>query len=263
MRRNSIWMILLLLCMVLFSGCGADTLENDEDIWVIAEEISYNEQGEATIRNVYTYEDQYNYRIDNSEGERSPRYKEVTQSKDGRQKTEAWYSEKELLIATEYQYDKHGRLLSERTEDMGGGEREYLWNWNADGTIAEVYSDDQLIRTETYDAQGRKIYSVDAQSETEITYTEQERVLRGAALDGSRTDYVVNKYDEQQRIVETYNYLVYGTEPYTEEDLTAYTAITYEEDGHSYWLHGTFDDGEVRMESATHVIYKPLSEMIQ
>lgn len=256
--------ILLFLSIAFFGGCGAETTQNSEDVWVIAEEISYNENGDATIRNVYEYqENQYNYRRANYEGERTPYYTEVTQSKDGKARTEKTYRDDTWITTLEQRYDKDGRILSEILTRFDGEEDKTEWKWSKNNTVAQKYIDGILVATEEYDEQGRKVYSIDNESETEIIYTEQERILRASFLDGSQSFYVVNKYDEQNRVIEIYNYTVNGAASYSEEDMTAYSMITYDEDEHSYWVKAEYNDGEVQMKSSMHVIYKPLSEMLK
>lgn len=263
------WLLLLLLLgSVLFFGCSADELQKDESIWVITEEISYDEAERVTNRKIYQYEDDpYHYRCTYYDGETILTYTDVTQSKNGKTRTEKTYQDEQLLSTEVYQYDIDGKEVScEISFADGNTKRE--WHWSKDGRTVEITDDGMYLWSEEYDAQGRKIRSYGEDYETVYTYGEQETVLCTTYSNENRVEYVVHQYDEQGRVTETCNYELdtYEQEkprPYTETDLIARTVFVYETDGHSYWMQSDYNDGTVQMESQTHVIYKPLEEALQ
>jgi len=82
MKHKLLGIILILVCILCIFGCSVEPPQANEDVWVIAEELSYDENDEVTSRNVYTYKDRYNYRIERYSGDRLTSYTDMTQSKD-------------------------------------------------------------------------------------------------------------------------------------------------------------------------------------
>lgn len=268
--------VLLLLSAMLFFGCGADGSQEDENVWVIAEEISYDAEGEVTARDVYAYEEsQRQYCISHyNQGNIQTGYTDVVLTKDGTRKTETYHFIDESLgvIQYDYAYREDGKPLSRRMIHSAGDEKseekELIWQWNQDGTAAEVLENDVLAYVEEYDEQGREKCSYNDAYETLYTYSEQKMILRTSYTDDSRVEYVVHNYDAQGREIETLNYEIHGgdsdqayDEIYTEENLTARAIFEYDDDGHSYTVTYYIDDGKCRIQWSEHVICKPLHEM--
>ena len=155
----------VLLCMM--TGCGNDAavnenaVEKEEPVWVITEEVSYDENKELLSRVVYQYEkDEYNYRVDsyNAFGELIAY---TVQEGDARKTIKSNYMEtNRLAVQTVSEFDVDGRLLSKEQKRMEGTAVKQVWNWNDDKTFAEVISTDEkgnVIEkwTEEYDNENR------------------------------------------------------------------------------------------------------------
>lgn len=258
------WLVLILLLgSVFFFGCSNRDVQEEEMILVMAEEISYSETGDITLRKVYQYDgDPYHYRCENYDGDRLLTYTEVAQSEDGRTWTEKTYQGEQLLSTEIYQYDADGK--EQRCEMVftdGSTNRE--WHWSKDGKTVEITDDGIYLWTEEYDAQDRKVRSYGDDYETVYTYENQKKTVCTTYPDEERIEYVVHQYDAQGRVIESSNYELEGNRPYTENDLIARAIFEYEADEHSYWMQSAYDDGDIQIVNATHVIYKPLEEVLQ
>lgn len=262
MKHKLLGIILIFACMLCIFGCSAEPLQANEDVWVIAEELSYDENDEVTSRNVYTYKDRYNYRIERYSGDRLTSYTDMTQSKDGTQKTDKTYNEERLISTTEYEYDKNGKALSYTlTHDHGSTKRER--HWSTDGKTVEVLDNGVYLWTEEYDEQGREIRSYGENYETVYTYADGEKILRTSYTNNTSVEYVVHKYDAQGREIETLNYTLDEDRTYTEDDIVARTVFEYDADGHSYRISFSMDAGETQIKGSQRIIYKPLSELLK
>ena len=260
------WMVVMLLITAfIFSGCTANTPKNDEVVWVIAEEITYDENDAQSYRKVYEYEGSertytiYHY---NSKNEKSG-YTNVERTKDGTGRTDTHYvyvSDKAtVFVQTDYEYREDGRPLSQKNIMHDTVMQERIWNWNEDGTVAQVIEDGVYLYTVEYDEQGREISSYNEEYETVFTYNDQGKVIRTAYTDKPKVEYVVHKYDAQGRTIETVNYELDEDRPYTDDDMVAHSTCTYDADGHSYVVTSVYEYGSFSI----HFIYKPLSELLK
>ena len=262
MKRNRI-MIALLLGMLLFGGCTANT-QQAEETWVKAEQITYDENGDITNRQVYEYDgSERNFRAHLFNGDNEEYgYTDVVENKDGTERTETYYvgDNSAVFAQTEYAYREDGKPLSEK-QIAGNGTvtRERIWNWNDDGTAADVLENGEYSYTVEYDEQGREIRSYNDKYETVFTYEEQGKVLRTSYMDNTRVEYVVQTYDAQGRTIETLNYELDEDRAYTEEDIAARSTCEYDEDGHSYVVTSVYEYGTFSIQ----FIYKPLSELLK
>ena len=253
------WMVvLLLIAAFVFSGCTATATKNNEEVWLLAEQITYDENGDISNRQVYEYDgSERNFRAHffNSDNEEYG-YTDVVQTKDGTRRTESYYvGDKNALFAqTDYAYREDGKPLSEK-QIAGNGTvaRERIWEWNDDGTVAEVLENGVYSYTQEYDRQGREIRSYNEDYETVYTYSEQGKVLCTTYTNDTKVEYVVHNYDAQGRTIETLNYELNEDRPYTDEDIVARSTCEYEEDGHSYVVTSVYEYGTFSI----HFIYKP------
>ena len=184
MRRFWITICVVLLCM---TGCGNDAAGNDnavekeETVWVITEEVSYDENKGLLSRVVYQYEkDEYNYRVDsyNAFGELIA----YTVQEGNKHKTiKSNYMETNRLVGqTISEFDADGRLLSKEQKRMEGVTVKQVWNWNADKTFADVISTDEKGNvleewTEEYDNENRILREKTKWSETIYTYEDKKK----------------------------------------------------------------------------------------
>ena len=264
-------MKLIAFCMVgmmTLTGCVASLPQSDEDVWVLAEQITYDENGNVSNRAVYEYDgSERKYRVChyNSKNE-AYGTTEVVQTKDGTKRTEThYYGEGNAsFVQMDYEYRKDGKPLSQK--NIAGDAsvtQERIWNWNADGTVAEVLEDGVYRYTIEYDDQGRENRSYNEEYETTYTYDAQGKVLRTSYTNKPNVEYVVQKYDAQGRTIETVNYALDVDRPYTDEDIAAKSECAYDEDGHSYVVTSAYNHETEQTLGQIHFIYKPLREMIQ
>ena len=260
------WTVVMLLMVALvFSGCTANTSKNDEVVWVVAEQITYDENGDQSNRMVYEYEgSERNYRAHHyNDNDEAYGYTDIVQSKDGTKRTETHYygNDNALFVQTDYEYREDGKPLSQKNIMNDTVMQERIWNWNEDGTVAQVIEDGVYLYTVEYDEQGREIGSYNEEYETVFTYNDQGKVIRTAYTDKPKVEYVVHKYDAQGRTIETVNYELDEDRPYTDDDMVAHSTCTYDADGHSYVVTVTsvYEYGSFSI----HYIYKPLSELLK
>jgi hypothetical protein len=261
------WLVLLLLCTVLFFGCTADTQQANDNVWVLAEQINYDENGDMTNRNVYAYHDNArNFQVHyfNRDNEEYG-YTDVVENEDGTKRTETYFVGDNTTVfgQTEYTYHDTGKQLSEKQIAANGSvSRERIWNWNADSTVAEILEDGGYLYTQEYDEQGREIRSYNEKYETVCTYADQETVRRTTYTDNTRVEYTVIQYDTKGRVIETMDYMLDTDRTYTDEDLVSKSTCVYDEDGYSYVVSFMYDHGTTKTIGEMHFIYKPLSEVL-
>lgn len=272
MRRFWMTICVVLLCMM--TGCGNDAavnenaMEQEEPVWVITEEVSYDENKELLSRVVYQYEkDEYNYRVDsyNAFGELIGY---TVQEGDARKTIKSNYMEtNRLAVQTVSEFDVDGRLLSKEQKRMEGTAVKQVWNWNDDKTFAEVISTDEkgnVIEkwTEEYDNENRILREKTEQSETTYTYEDNKTISR-SDMDGS-VYYIVRYYDEQGRLIESRDYNDSDGGDYTEEDMVIHSIQKYKEDGHSltHEYHIWDEESGEERTGIVEVTYQPLDEVL-
>ena len=272
MRRFWMTICVVLLCMM--SGCGNDAavnenaVEKEEPVWVITEEVSYDENKELLSRVVYQYEkDEYNYRVDsyNAFGELIVY---TVQEGDARKTIKSNYMEtNRLAVQTVSEFDVDGRLLSKEQKRMEGTAVKQVWNWNDDKTFAEVISTDEkgnVIEkwTEEYDNENRILREKTEQSETTYTYEDNKTISRSDM--GGSVYYIVRYYDEQGRLIERRDYNDSDGGDYTEEDMVIHSIQKYKEDGHSltHEYHIWDEESGEERTGIVEVTYQPLDEVL-
>lgn len=272
MRRFWMTICVVLLCMM--SGCGNDAavnenaVEKEEPVWVMTEQVSYDENKELLSRVVYQYEkDEYNYRVDsyNAFGELIAY---TVQEGDARKTIKSNYMEtNRLAVQTVSEFDVDGRLLSKEQKRMEGTAVKQVWNWNDDKTFAEVISTDEkgnVIEkwTEEYDNENRILREKTEQSETTYTYEDNKTISR-SDMDGS-VYYIVRYYDEQGRLIESRDYNDSDGGDYTEEDMVIHSIQKYKEDGHSltHEYHIWDEESGEERTGIVEVTYQPLDEVL-
>lgn len=269
------WMIICVVLLCMMTGCGNDAavnenaMEQEEPVWVITEEVSYDENKELLSRVVYQYEkDEYNYRVDsyNAFGELIGY---TVQEGDARKTIKSNYMEtNRLAVQTVSEFDVDGRLLSKEQKRMEGTAVKQVWNWNDDKTFAEVISTDEkgnVIEkwTEEYDNENRILREKTEQSETTYTYEDNKTISR-SDMDGS-VYYIVRYYDEQGRLIESRDYNDSDGGDYTEEDMVIHSIQKYKEDGHSltHEYHIWDEESGEERTGIVEVTYQPLDEVLQ
>ena len=256
------WMIIMFfLAAILFFGCTAT--QSNEEVWVQAEQIVFDGKDNVLNRMVYEYdgsERKYTIHHYNSKNEESG-YTDVVQTKDGTRRTETHYisDNDALFVQTDYEYREDGKPLSQKNIMRDTITQERIWNWNADGTVANVMEDGVYRYTVEYDEQNRQTRSYNESYETTFTYSDHGKVLCTTYSGYTRVEYVVHKYDEQGRTIETINYELDEDRPYTDDDIVSQSTCTYDEDGHSYVVSYVSSGDPYHI----HFIYKPLSEMLK
>ena len=272
MRRFWMTICVVLLCMM--SGCGNDAavnenaMEQEEPVWVITEQVSYDENKELLSRVVYQYEkDEYNYRVDsyNAFGELIGY---TVQEGDARKTIKSNYMEtNRLAVQTVSEFDVDGCLLSKEQKRMEGTAVKQVWNWNDDKTFAEVISTDEkgnVIEkwTEEYDNENRILREKTEQSETTYTYEANKTISRSDM--GGSVYYIVRYYDEQGRLIERRDYNDSDGGDYTEEDMVIHSIQKYKEDGHSltHEYHIWDEESGEERTGIVEVTYQPLDEVL-
>ncbi len=253
MKRFGVFLCVMLLLMI--SGCSQeDTLmiEDEGPVWVITEVVSYDSDDNVETRTTYEYDgDANHYRMSSYHPyEYMILYHDITESNDGKKYINKAYlpDGTEVSVNTKTFRDD-GKPLSDIDESIEGNyTRSTTWQWNQDGTKADIYFTSDLandmasepvnIGTIEYDDQNRKIREV--MNDVETTYINEDQKITMWTDFNARNRYaIVRYYDEQDRLVEVYDYRVNHDGNYTDDDLVIYTKQTYKEDGHSmtveYW----------------------------
>lgn len=262
--------------LLLTAGCDNKSsatelpAENDEPVWVMTAQTSYDAYGNVRNRQSYQYrENQYNFRSETyNEHDKLTGFTEISQNEDGTEKITKHYladgTEASVAVQT---LRPDGKLLKEKTDIYDGRSHEQVWEWNRDGTKAEVYAvidgQKQFVGTREYDKENRLICEKTDSSETVYTYEEGKTTLR-SDMGLPYIYYVVRFYDEQGRLTETRDYKDFDGGSYTEDDLVSYGIQTYKEDGHSL-VNKYYILDEVTGEELTgsvEVIYRPLAEVL-
>ena len=272
MRRFWITICVVLLCML--NGCGNDAavnenaVEQEQPVWVITEQVSYDENKELLSRAVYQYgKDEYNYRVDsyNALGELIAY---TVQEGDERKTIKSNYMETNRLAGqTVSEFDADGRLLSKEQKRMEGATVKQVWNWNDDKTFADVVSTDEkgnVIETwtEEYDNANRILCEKTERSETTYTYEDNKTISQSDM--GGYVYYIVRYYDDQGRLIESRDYNDSDGGDYTEDDLVMHSIQKYKEDGHSLTHEYRIWDEESGEERTgiVEVTYQPLDEVL-
>ena len=272
MRRFWVTICVVLLCML--TGCGNDAavnenaVEQEQPVWVITEQVSYDENKELLSRAVYQYgKDEYNYRVDsyNALGELIAY---TVQEGDERKTIKSNYMETNRLAGqTVSEFDADGRLLSKEQKRMEGTAVKQVWNWNDDKTFADVVSTDEkgnVIETwtEEYDNANRILCEKTERSETTYTYEDNKTISQSDM--GGYVYYIVRYYDDQGRLIESRDYNDSDGGDYTEDDLVMHSIQKYKEDGHSLTHEYRIWDEESGEERTgiVEVTYQPLDEVL-
>lgn len=235
-----IWILLCVLVLCLVTGCNhADDVQTEtEPVWVITEQVTYDENKELFSRVVYQYEkDEYNYRVDsyNASGELIAY---VVQEGDERKTVKSSYMETDRLVGqTISEFDADGRPLLKESKRMEGVTFRQVWNWSSDKTSATVISTDaegNVLEewTEEYDNENRMIREKTERSETTYMYEDKKSISR-SDMGLGYVYYMVRYYDDRGRLIENRDYKDYDGGDYTEDDLVLYSIQSYKEDGHS------------------------------
>lgn len=253
MKRFGVFLCVMLLLMI--SGCSQEDalmIEDEGPVWVITEQESYDDKGNRNSRVTYEYDgDANHYRQNSYNGaDELVAYMVVTKSNDGTEEVHTSYLPDDTVLMVQTKTFRSGdKTLSDKAVSPEG---EYIhnqtWQWNETGKKADIYFssdyDDHLnneprkIGTVEYDDQNRKIREVMNDVETTYIY-EDQKITMWTDFNARNRYAIVRYYDEQDRLVEVYDYRVNHDGNYTDDDLVIYTKQTYKEDGHSmtveYW----------------------------
>ena len=266
-----IWILLCVIVLCLTAGCNhADDVKTEtEPVWVITEQVTYDENKELFSRVVYQYEkNEYNYRADNynASGELIAY---MVQKGDERKTIKSSYMENDqLVIQTTSQFDADGRPLSKEMNRMEGVGSRQVWNWNCDKTSAQVIRTDaegNVLEewTEEYDSENRMIRAKTEYSETTYTYEDKKSISR-SDMGLGYVYYMVRYYDDRGRLIENRDYKDYDGGDYTEDDLVSYSIQSYKEDGHSltneYYIRDEATGDEIT--GTSEITYQPLDEVL-
>ncbi len=276
LNMKRIWIIICAVLLCVLTGCGnnaavnENAAEKEEAVWVITEQRSYDAEGNLQSSSIWQYTgDENHYRVEsyNKDNELTG-YSEVSQNKDATEKIKKNYLADGTVVGVFTEtFDSEGKLLSSISEKIDGQSKETVQKWSRDGKCAEVFAENAngetvLVTTLEYDEQNRIVRETDGKSETVYMYEDGKRIIRSKTA--GYVYYMVHYYDEQNRMMETRDYKVFGDGDYTEDDLISRSICTYKEDGHSVTEEYYFKD-EVTGEQLTgtlEITYQPLADVI-